>query len=50
MTLKSNNIHYELPALTYGFTKGLLLKSRGFRWGKQEIKGWNTRGYTLLYI
>ena len=25
MTLKSNNIHYELPALTCGFTKGLLL-------------------------
>ena len=28
MTLKSNNIHYELPALTYGFTKGLLLMSK----------------------
>ena len=25
MALKSNNIHYELQALTYGFAKGLLL-------------------------
>ena len=36
MTLKSNNIHYELPALTYGFTKGLLLDCKRTPLGLQK--------------
>lgn len=40
MTLKSNNIHYELPALTYGFTKGLLLTSKRIRFGLQKDSFW----------